>query len=169
MPDLPVGARNRRRHQIDLGVSDNRGGFAAPVSYQIRGTGAPDYYHEVIFSSEPDNWRDLQEKVADVLRISGFDPVSIEKTIEQTRGSVDVDVYAVDPATSPELIYICECKHWSTPVPRTVVHAFQTVVAQHGAHLGLIVSRNGFQSGAYEAAQQTNIKLVNWFEFQQLS
>ena len=32
----------------------------------------------------------------------------------------------------------------------------------------MIVSRNGFQAGAYAAAQQTNIKLIDWFQFQEI-
>ena len=35
-----------------------------------------------------------------------------------------------------------------------------------GANIGFIISANGFQSGAEQAAQSTNIHLVTWDEFQ---
>ena len=52
--------------------------------------------------------------------------------------------------------------------PRTVVHSFRTVVADAGANLGLIVSSAGFQSGAREAVNHTNVRLVNWGGFQEI-
>jgi len=48
------------------------------------------------------------------------------------------------------------------------VHSFQSVVSNIGANLGYIISRNEFQSGAYEAASKTNIVLLTWNEFQAL-
>ena len=82
------------------------------------------------------------------------------------RGSVDLDVYAQDTTREPKLIIVCECKHWSTPVPKTVVHAFRTVIDEVGAHVGFIISAKGFQAGAIEAARSTNIELLSWDEFQ---
>lgn len=119
----------------------------------------------LIYSTEPIDWRDLQDKVASILRVCGCES-EVERTIEIVRGKVDVDVHAVDSSTSPKLTYLCECKYWSSAVPKSVVHGFRTVVSDYGAHVGFLISRNGFQSGAYEAAQNSNIRLVNWFEFQ---
>lgn len=121
----------------------------------------------MIYLNEPIDWKDLQQKVCDVLRVCGCD-ASVEKTIETVRGKVDVDVHAIDPSISPSLTYLCECKYWNTAVPKNVVHGFRTVMSDYGAHVGFIISRSGFQSGAYEAAGNSNIKLVNWFEFQSL-
>jgi hypothetical protein len=49
-----------------------------------------------------------------------------------------------------------------------VVHAFRTVVGDFGANWGFIISSAGFLSGAYEAARNTNVRLVDWDEFQEL-
>lgn len=119
----------------------------------------------MIYSTEPNGWRDLQDKIASILRVCGCE-AEVERTIETVRGKVDVDVYAIDPIASPKLTYLCECKYWSNAVPKSVVHGFRTVVSDYGAHVGFIISKNGFQSGAYEAAQNSNVRLVNWFEFQ---
>lgn len=66
------------------------------------------------------------------------------------------------------MMTIFECKYWKSAVPQTVVHSFRAVVADSGAHLGLIVSRSGFQPGAEVAASFSNVELVNWSEFQRL-
>ncbi len=51
-------------------------------------------------------------------------------------------------------------------MPKNVVHAFRTVVEEVGAHVGFLISSQGLQSGALEAAHHTNIELVSWDEFQ---
>ncbi len=119
------------------------------------------------YSTETSDWRDLQHKVVSILHICGCES-DVERTIETVRGKVDVHVHVIDSTTSPKLTYLCECKHWSSAVPKIVVHSFRTVVSDYGAHVGFLISRNGFQSGAYEGAQNSNIRLVNWFEFQDL-
>jgi restriction system protein len=61
---------------------------------------------------------------------------------------------------------MAECKHWNSAVPQTVIHSFRTVVAETGANVGYVVSSGGFQSGAFTAAELTNLRLVTWPEFQ---
>ena len=51
--------------------------------------------------------------------------------------------------------------------PQSVVHSFRTVVADVGANTGYVVSKSGFQSGAYKAAEYTNVELLTWSEFQE--
>jgi hypothetical protein len=82
--------------------------------------------------------------------------------------TVKVDVLAGDPSATPPATYICEFKHWQSAVSQDVIHAFRTVVADAGAHRGFVVSSNGFGSGAYEAAEHSNVDLVTWQEFQRL-
>ncbi len=115
----------------------------------------------------PKDWRDLQNQVSLILQECGFDS-EIEKQIQTVRGSVDVDVFAEDKSAQPNSIYLCECKYWSSAVPKTVVHAFRTVVSDFGANWGFIISSAGFQSGAFEATANSNVKLFTWWEFQDL-
>jgi hypothetical protein len=119
----------------------------------------------MINAAPPTNWRDLQQQVARILRECGLE-ADVERPITTVRETVNIDVYAEDPAHSPRTVYLCECKHWQTAVPKSVVHAFRTVVADHGANWGFIISSAGFQSGAFEAAANTNVRLVAWNEFQ---
>lgn len=115
----------------------------------------------------PKNWKDLQQKVAEIFQDIGF-RTELEIGIKTARETVNVDVFSIDESQSPNIVYLCECKHWEKRVPRTIVHAFRTVVQDFGANLGIIVSKEGFQKGAYEAAKNTNIKLADWFGFQDM-
>lgn len=121
----------------------------------------------LIESGDPTTWRELEELVAQILDECGME-VESPKIVETVRGSVEVDVFASDDATTPDSVYLCECKHWDSNVPRAIVHAFRTVVSDSGANTGLVVSKLGFQPGAIEAATHSNIRLLSWPEFQDL-
>ena len=114
----------------------------------------------------PADWKDLQNKVARLLSEIGYD-CEVEKDIQTTRETINVDVYAIIHKDIPHSKILCECKHWIQPVPKTIVHAFRTAVGDFGANYGIIISKAGFQSGAYEAAKNTNILLMNWEEFEE--
>lgn len=120
-----------------------------------------------IDGSVPKDWQDLQRRVAQILQECGFETV-VEKGIQTVRGVVNVDVYAEDSSQDPKTTYLCECKHWQSAVSKTIVHAFRTVVTDYGANWGFIISSGGFQSGAFEAAVKSNLRLLTWDEFQEL-
>lgn len=121
----------------------------------------------MISDSIPTDWHDLEAQVNKILEECGLS-VEIHKDIETVRGTVNIDVYAEDTTQKPPTVYLCECKHWNSSVPQSVVHAFRTVVSDFGANWGLLISSRTFQRGAYEAAKNSNVKLLNWFEFQEL-
>lgn len=121
----------------------------------------------MINSSLPSDWQDLQIQVAGILEESGL-VVETNKEIQTVRGAVNIDVYAEDTAHQPTAIYLCECKHWQRSVPKYVVHSFRTVISDFGANWGLIISSHGFQSGAFEAAVNSNVQLLTWEGFQEL-
>ena len=113
-----------------------------------------------IFSDKPENWVDLQDKVAYILRICEYN-VETPKKIMAVRGNIEVDVYA----ESPDMLIICECKYWESNIPQNVILGFRTVVEDIGANKGIIISKNGFQDGAYKNSKNTNIELKTWVEF----
>ena len=119
----------------------------------------------MITSYTPETWEDLQDAVARILRECGLSS-QVEKTLETARGTVEIDVYSVESVNGRKFIVLCECKHWKSRVPKQVVHAFRSVVADSGANIGYIISSGGFQSGSFDAADLTNIRLLTWLEFQ---
>jgi len=111
----------------------------------------------------PSSWKDLQDKVCKYLNQAGYHAIA-PKTIVTVRGKVEVDVFVT---SEDELLkqFVCECKYWDTPVPKEKIHAFRTVVQDSGSMLGIFISKNGFQSGAIEAASCSNVILKDWKGF----
>jgi hypothetical protein len=126
---------------------------------------AEDHRAQMIEGVEPADWRDLQEKAAQILRESGL-AAETDVQIKLARGRVSVDVLARDADSAPPSVYLCECKHWKRAVTQSVVHSFRAVVADFGANAGFLISSAGFQRGALEAAEFSNVKPVTWAEFQ---
>ena len=114
-----------------------------------------------IFDEEPTDWKDLQDKVACVLELCGFN-VETPKKIQTGRETIEVDVYA----KNAEMTIICECKYWESRVPQSVALSFRTLVIDIGANKGIIIAKTGFQSGAYQSVKSTNIELMTWLEFE---
>lgn len=121
----------------------------------------------MIESKVPETWIELQNEVNRIFVECRFESET-PKIIETVRGKVEVDIVAVDTSLKPTTVYLCECKHWKSAIPQTVIHGFRTVVSDFGANWGFIISLNGYQSGSYEAIKNTNIKLLDWFEFQNI-
>ena len=114
----------------------------------------------------PDKWQDLQLGVKRIFRNVGLSS-EIEVDIPTPRGSVNVDVLAIDGLSLDNIKYIVECKNWSSSIPQSVVHSFTTVMHETGANVGFIISKHGLQSGAKEYTRNTNIVGLTYLEFQQ--
>jgi hypothetical protein len=119
----------------------------------------------MIDSQTPRDWSDLQDQVGRILKESGFD-VEVEKQVTLARGGVEIDVYAEEKVDGRVYRIVCECKHWKSSVPQSVIYGFRSVVSGLGVNAGYIISTGGFQSGSYSASQLTNIDLLDWEEFQ---
>lgn len=119
----------------------------------------------LIPTSQIQNWKDLQEKVADLFREMGYE-VRSPHVLQHVRGAKEVDVYVRDLRTSVPHVIIIECKHWGTKLPQETVHGFRTVMSDCGANTGIIVGSTGFQSGAKDAVAYTNIELRTWESLQ---
>jgi len=118
-----------------------------------------------IFDTSPNTWQDLEIMVQQAFDEMGYESHR-KYPVETVRGTVEIDVFAKKTTTPIPSIVLCECKHWNTPVSQTVINSFRTVCSDIGAHYGLIVSKKGFQSGAEESRESTNIHLMTFEEFQ---
>ena len=118
-----------------------------------------------IFDRKPTDWSGLQILVGQLFAELGCG-VEIGKKLPLVRGAKEIDVWVKDSETSPASEYLCECKYWSRPVTQETVHSFRTIVADYGAHRGIIVSKSGFQSGAIEASKNTTIDLMTFESLQ---
>lgn len=118
-----------------------------------------------IYENEPKTWKELQNKAAELLTVCGY-LSETEKEISTIREKVNVDVYAEINREMSRSVIICECKFWKKKVPKNVVHAFRSVINDYGSNYGFIISKMGFQSGAFDAIKNTNVQLVTWLQFE---
>lgn len=105
-------------------------------------------------------WDDYQEEVASFFRGIGLDAAT-NVPIEGVRTSHDVDVVVKSEHVGFNMLWVVECKRWSRPVSKLHVLALREIVSDVGADRGLLMAENGFQSGAHEAAELTNVKLAS--------
>lgn len=119
----------------------------------------------MIFDSPPATWQELEELVCQAFCEMRYESYRNHQ-IKTVRGRVKIDVYAINKSTPIPTIILCECKYWNKPIEQGIIHGFRTICSDIGAHFGIIISKKGFQSGANESREATNIHLYDFTEFQ---
>ncbi|MGP5033174.1 restriction endonuclease [Glutamicibacter arilaitensis] len=111
-------------------------------------------------------WSEFQEAVKKVLNQQRGVCAETNKRIPGTRTHHDIDVYAKFTALGAPITWLIECKLWQTRVTKEKVLAFHKIVEETGADRGLLIAENGYQSGAFEAAENANVELVIFQDFE---
>lgn len=109
------------------------------------------------------DWNDYQEETAEFFRSIGME-ANTNVTINGVRTSHDVDVVVRSNNFGFDLLWLVECKHWKRSVSKLHVLALREIVSDTGADRGILMAEKGFQSGALEAAQLTNVQLTSLAE-----
>ena len=111
------------------------------------------------------NWQELQKESASLFRSLGCE-AKIEEKIEGARGVHKIDLLVKYRAIGMESVWIVECKNWNSNVSKEKVLALQSIVQDVGADKGILISKQGFQSGAIRCAENSNIILTDFQELQ---
>ncbi|MEE6802366.1 restriction endonuclease [Escherichia coli O8:H10] len=114
------------------------------------------------------DWKDLQEKVCGFFEELGYEAKTNHSVTLATGGKAEVDVFATKGNSPLAQKILFECKHWNTSVPRAIVQSFKMDVQEAGANFGIIVAKQGFQSGSYEGVTLTTVKLYTFEELQEV-
>jgi hypothetical protein len=104
--------------------------------------------------------KDYQEEAAEFFRSLGLD-ANTDVTVPGVRTDHDVDVLVTSRNYGFDVTWIVECKHWKAPVSKLHVLALRRIVIDTGADRGILLAENGFQSGAVEAANLTNVQVTS--------
>lgn len=110
--------------------------------------------------SEDGTWQQYQEDAASLFNRLGHEVV-IEVTVPGARANHVVDVYVKGQIGGTPFSWVIECKAWKSRIPKEKVLALYSVVQDVGADRGFLLSETGFQSGAIDAARNTNITLTS--------
>lgn len=105
-----------------------------------------------------DGWEEYQEEAAEYFRSLGLEATT-DVRIKGVRTNHDVDVFVVSDHVGFQITWIVECKRWKTRVSKLHVLALREIVQDVGADRGVLLSESGFQRGAKEAAELTNVQL----------
>jgi restriction system protein len=106
------------------------------------------------------DWRDYQEEAAALFRSMGL-VAATNVTVKGVRTAHDVDVVVKSHHAGFDVTWLVECKHWKSPVSKLHVLALREIVADTGADRGILLCEVGFQSGAIEAANLTNVRVTS--------
>lgn len=106
------------------------------------------------------HWSQYQEDVAHFFRSLGM-PAETNVTIKSPIGRHDIDVVVRPRLAGIELLWLVECKHWSSPVEKLHVLGFRQIVTDTGADRGFMMAEKGFQSGAHDVATASNVTLTS--------
>lgn len=109
-------------------------------------------------------WYTFQEKIKNHFSDLGV-IAETNVTIKGVRTSHDVDILVTSKYLGQNIKWIVEAKHWNNNIPKLHVLALKNIVDETGADKGFIISQKGFQSGAIEAAYNTNITLLTFEQF----
>jgi hypothetical protein len=105
-------------------------------------------------------WQEYQVEVAEFFRSLGL-AATTNHVVRGVRTSHAIDVYVESHHVAFDVVWIVECKQWSTKVSKLHVLALREIVADLGADRGILLCEVGFQSGALEAAALTNVHLTS--------
>ncbi|WP_426993563.1 restriction endonuclease [Methylomonas sp. CM2] len=119
-----------------------------------------------IFDHEPEDWHQLEDMVNTAFLEMGYESHQ-NHSVGTVRGDVKIDVFATDLRTPIPTVVLCECKYWNKPVDQSVIYAFRSICSDVGAHYGIVISKVGFQSGAKETREATNVHLMDFRQFQE--
>jgi restriction system protein len=106
------------------------------------------------------DWKGYQEEAAALFRSMGLDATT-DVTVQGVRTKHDVDVVVKSHHAGFGVTWLIECKHWKTPVSKLHVLALREIVSDFGADRGILLCEAGFQSGAIEAANLTNVQVTS--------
>lgn len=109
------------------------------------------------------DWQLLQERIKELFINLGCETQS-DISVQGVRTKHDVDVFVKSKYLGQPLQWIIEAKYWKTKVTKLHVMALRQIVDDIGADKGIIVTTVGFQSGALQAATQSNISLLTFNE-----
>lgn len=106
------------------------------------------------------SWSQYQEDAAAYFHRLGLS-AETNVTLQSVRSSHDVDVVVRFERAGIAHLWVVECKDYSRSVEKEKPLALRTVVDDVGADRGFLLCEKGFQRGAREVAEKTNITVTS--------
>ncbi len=107
-----------------------------------------------------DDWQRYQEAAAEFFRSLGL-RADVNTTVKGARAAHRIDVRVRFTRYGISHCWVVECKYWKSRVTKEKVMALQSIIQDVGGDKGFLLSESGFQLGARQAAELTNITLTS--------
>ena len=114
------------------------------------------------------NWYIFQEEIKNHFISLGCQ-AQTNISVHGIRTVHDIDILVESKFLGHTIKWIIEAKRWNTKVSKLHVLALRQIVDDIGTDKGFIISERGFQKGAFEAANNTNIDLLTFNELKSLA
>ena len=101
-------------------------------------------------------WRDYQEEAAALFRELGF-TAETDVRVQGARAVHLIDVLGTYRHAGLTVTWVGECKRWRARVGKAQVLTLRSVVEDIGADRGIILAEHGFQAGARQATERSNV------------
>lgn len=101
----------------------------------------------------------LEQQIASYFQLNGYQVDLNVKKEGKSGGIHEIDVFVRKTDGIMEFTLAVECKAWSTPVEKDIVSKLSMILMDTGINKGIIVSLQGWRSGAEKAAEQEKIEL----------
>lgn len=113
--------------------------------------------------NEKPDWYHFQERICNHFISIGARAETNVK-VQGVRTNHEIDILVKTKFLGQDIQWIVEAKKWNHKVNKLHVLALRTIVDDVGADRGFIISGKGFQSGAIEASENSNISLTTLSE-----
>lgn len=110
-------------------------------------------------------WSQYQEDAADFFRRLGL-RAETNVTLQGVRSAHDVDVVVQFERAGIPNLWIVECKQYNRPVAKDKPLALRAIADDVGADRGFLLCEKGFQRGAREVVEKTNILVTSLAELE---
>lgn len=107
-----------------------------------------------------EDWKNYQENAAEFFRSLGLS-AKTDVRLKGVRTTHDIDVVVRSKHVGFEVLWLIECKRWKSPVSKLHVLGLREIVNDLGADRGVLLCEAGFQAGAIEAANLTNVQVTS--------
>jgi hypothetical protein len=106
------------------------------------------------------DWKEYQDEAASFFRSLGL-IAETDVRLQGVRTTHDIDVVVRSRHVGFEVLWLVECKHWKSSVSKLHVLGLREIVNDLGADRGILLCEAGFQAGAIEAANLTNVQVTS--------
>lgn len=110
--------------------------------------------------SDKPEWYQFQEEICTHFNSIGT-RAETNVIVQGVRTTHNIDILVKIKFLGQDLLWIVEAKRWNKKINKLQILGLRTIVNDIGADKGFIISEKGFQSGAIEAAKNSNIKLTS--------